>query len=184
MKKFLPIMVFAAIFIFMNNFCFAEVSKDVSLGGIRLGMSYQEVVSMYGEPTAKYERVKDDGSVTSKYIEYGNTVQITFSSKNGNFGIVKNVLVTADNGFSLPSGIKVGSTVSDFTKIYGSVTSSGKGICGLYYRINISNKVCIAFSTTDIGDRNKINSLQITTGSVAYDFAKNLKSLDSKIRRI
>lgn len=183
MKNFLLSFIALAI-IFTSGICFAEVSKDVSLGGIRLGMSYQEVISMYGEPTSKYERVLDDGRVWAKYIEYGNTVQITFSDKNGNFGVVENVFVTADNGFALPSGIKVGSKKSDFSNIYGDANNFGKGRYGLYYKIEISKNKIIVFSTNDINNRDIINSIQITNGLTAFDFEKNKKSSNSKIRYI
>lgn len=124
-----------------SSVCFAEESTEVSLGGIRLGMTYEEVIAMYGEPTIKFDLVNvEDGRIRAKFIEYGDTIQITFSDKKGNFGVVKNVFVSSDNGWMLPSGIKVGSKESDFRKIYEDTKSFGKGWYGHYYRVEIEKK--------------------------------------------
>lgn len=174
MKNFLLSFTAFAI-IFTSSICFAEVLKDVSLGGIRLGMSYQEVISMYGEPSLKYERLDSQGRVWEKFIEYGGTVQVTFSAKKGDFGVVKNVFVTANNGFALPSGIKVGSKKSDFLKIYGDVNNFGKGRYGLYYKVKISKNEVIVFSTNDISNTDIINSLQISnTEATPFEFEKQI----------
>ena len=51
------------VIICLSNNCLAEISKEVSLVGIKLGMSYQEVMAMYEKPTLKYERVDEKGRV-------------------------------------------------------------------------------------------------------------------------
>ena len=131
---------------------------------------------MYGEPSLKYERLDSQGRVWERFIEYGGTVQVTFSAfseKKGEFGVVKNVFVTANNGFSLPSGIKVGSKKSDFVKIYGDLEIRGKGRYGTYYRLKISKNENITFSVNDIGNTEVITSLQISsTDTEPFEFER------------
>lgn len=183
MKKIFRAFILLAIICISNN-CFAEISKEISLGGIKLGMSYQEVISMYGEPTLKYERVDDKGRVWDKFIEYNDTLQVGFTAdNNGDFGVVKNVFVTANNGFSLPSGIKVGSKESDFKKIYSDVKSHGKGKYGLYYTVEISKNELITYSVPDIGNNDKITSLQINKSSPKDRFDKE-RETSHKLRYI
>ena len=153
---------------FLVNICAAEISKEVSLGGIKIGMTYREVVAMYGEPTAKFDELTNKGKIWAKHIEYGNNVQITFSDENGEFGKVKNVLVIADNGWSLSSGIKVGSKKTDFVAIYGEGDSRGKGRYGEYKSVKISKNECIAYSIPDTGNSDKISSIQINNGSFQH----------------
>lgn len=190
MKKCFVVLITAIVL--FASVCSAENSEEVSLGGIRLGMSYEEVVAIYGEPTAKFERVGlQDGRIWAKYIEYGDNVQITFSDNKGNFGVVKNVFVSADNGWTLPSGIKVGSKESDFRKIYEDTKSLEKGWYkgwyGNYYRFEIVKNQYIIFSTPDTGsNQDTISSLQISEDSSRIDkLERNKKSSSySEIRYI
>lgn len=141
-------------------------------------MTYEEVIVIYGEPTAKLERVGlKDGRIWAKYIEYGDNVQITFSDNKGNFGVVTNVFVNADNGWTLPSGLKVGSKAEDFTKVYGNAKNDGKGWYGLYYKVEIAKKPRIEFSTPDTGNnQNIVNSLQIMQYSWTDKFERMKRS--------
>lgn len=170
-----------------SSVCFAEESTEVSLGGIRLGMSYEEVIAMYGEPTAKFEKVDEQGrNCWDKFIEYGDAIQITFSDKKGSFGVVESVFVTANNGWALPSGIKVGSKESDFKKIYPNIQTGGKGWYGLYYKVEIAKNIFIGFSTPDTGNsKDTITSLQITTNQhLNLDFERKKQYVNVTLRPI
>jgi|GEM_PF-3201916 len=118
MKKMFLAMV-TVVTILISNFCFAAASKELSLGGISLGMTYQQVVAMYGEPTLKYHEMYSNlDKISNTYIQYGNNVEIRFSNDNGKIGTVTNVFVTANNGWKLNSGIAVGNTFKDFCNAY------------------------------------------------------------------
>lgn len=117
-KMFLSVV--ALVTILISNFCFAAASKELSLGGISLGMTYQQVVAMYGEPTLKYHSLySNSDKISDTYIQYGNNVEIKFSNDNGKIGTVTNVFVTANNGWKLNSGLAVGNTFQDFCNAYG-----------------------------------------------------------------
>lgn len=182
MKKMFLAMV-TVVTILISNFCFAAASKELSLGGISLGMTYQQVVAMYGEPTLKYHSLySNSDKISDTYIQYGNNVEIKFSNDNGKIGTVTNVFVTANNGWKLNSGLIVGNTFQDFCNAYGVIVMKpnkiedfkrkdafivcAKGWYGEYYRLIIGEvpPKYLIVSDGGIGSKEigKVTSIQIS----------------------
>ena len=113
--------------------CSANAQMPISLGGISIGMSYQSVIAMFGKPNKIYDKKSLNGKLWSRYIEYGDTVQIKFSYDGGVLSGVENVFVTANNGWKLPNGIGVGSNINEIRKLYGSGECHSKGRYGDYW---------------------------------------------------
>lgn len=86
--------------------------QDVELGGIRLGMSYDEVIQLKGKPS---KEEKGYAQLISKVIFYGNDAEIGFLNQK-----VRYVTVTANNGWKTPAGLYAGMTMEEAEKMYGT----------------------------------------------------------------
>ena len=174
MKKRIVFLLVIVVFM-IGSICSAAVHPPVSLGGVSLGMSYQDVVAMFGTPNKTFDQKSQNGKLLSRYIEYGDTVQIMFHYNSGNLSGVKNVFVTANNGWKLPNGIGVGSNINEIRRLYGEGECHSKGQYGDYWEFRLSDGMMIT-ATIDIdseinGMSDKITSLQIGRGNFPeYNF--------------
>lgn len=151
--------------------------SEISLGGVRIGMSYQDVVNMFGKPSVINERRDMQGNLWKRYIEYGNTVQICFDYKKGVLDGVTNVYVIGNNGWTLPSGIKVGSKLKDVFAQYGNGTIDGKGMYGDYWKFKSKDGHTVTVSVEryipnvdDIKDTDVLTSIQLNFGPWENNF--------------
>lgn len=85
--------------------------EQISLGGISPCNSISYVQNIYGEPS----EIISNG----KIILYGKDLVITTYGKPGNL-YVKSIVSTANNGWSLPTGISVGMSEDIVLDTYGS----------------------------------------------------------------
>ena len=95
--------------------CHATISADrLNAGGIYVGKSISEVVSIYGQPTSKF---KEDGN---------DNLQDTYTWKNEKIGLTVLFFrgiayeICVFNGISTPDGIHAGMSVSDVKRVLGT----------------------------------------------------------------
>lgn len=119
MKK---ILLLTAAALCAGTIAMARVPNDEgAMGGIVPGMTKEEVIAIYGAPK--------EGKVTwaaawgphaeAQIIGYGDSVTMNCVRDSGRPFRVTMIHITANNGFSTPSGIHVGSTRSEVIGTYG-----------------------------------------------------------------
>ena len=97
--------------------CHATISTDrMNAGGINLGQSISQVVSMYGQPTDKF---KPDGNLLDTYTWDNGKINLTVLFSKG---VAFDIRVFKD-GISTSDGIHVGMSVSDVKRILGTPDS-------------------------------------------------------------
>lgn len=130
----------------LSNVCFARDLEidELTMGGLPLGCSMDDVQSVYGSPDA--ERSVGDGYTGECVIwKYGETLSIKFRD-----GALDGVTTTADNGFATLAGAYVGMPVYQLDAMYGKPMNyvrnrktAGKGM--LYYRTVRSRNLGMRF---------------------------------------
>ena len=110
MKKIFALTIFLVLS--AVNVCSALSIEEFNLGNVKLNMTYDEVVAMYGQPTS---RLRGYSQLIHDVIIYGDSVEIAFMN-----GKVRHVVTTANNGWKTPSGIYVGMSIDKVIKIYGT----------------------------------------------------------------
>lgn len=95
--------------------CQATISADsLNAGGVYVGQSMSDVVSIYGQPTSKF---KEDGN---------DNLQDTYTWKNEKIGLAVLFFrgiayeIRVSNGISTPDGIHAGMSVSDVKRVLGT----------------------------------------------------------------
>lgn len=95
--------------------CQATISADsLNAGGVYVGQSMSDVVSIYGQPTSKF---KEDGN---------DNLQDTYTWKNEKIGLTVLFFrgiayeIRVSNGISTPDGIHAGMSVSDVKRVLGT----------------------------------------------------------------
>ena len=95
--------------------CQATISADsLNAGGVYVGQSMSDVVSIYGQPTSKF---KEDGN---------DNLQDTYTWKNEKIGLTVLFFrgiayeIRVYNGISTPDGIHAGMSVSDVKRVLGT----------------------------------------------------------------
>ena len=133
----------------MSTSAFAKMNKDagwlsvdnVAIGGITMGMTQDEVASIYGQPdTSKdYGVSKESGAYTIMW-KYGDTFTVWFAN-----GYVDGATTTANNGIQTPAGIHVGSPVGDIWKSYGQpwLEQNNKTSYSYWYHTECGRKLFI-----------------------------------------
>lgn len=132
----------------MGSVAMADLSMEEGyLGGIEPGSDEDYVVQIYGTPKvlrpAEYQAAWGD---YSKVIGYGDSVSMhcTGKSANGPFHVVM-IHVSANNGFSTPRGIHVGSTRREVYQAYGApYVNQGNGK-HLWYKVNKKGNMVFHF---------------------------------------
>lgn len=129
---------------------------DAALGGISPGVTKDYVISIYGEPEeGKIENAWAWGPDSkSQIIKYGNTVSMNCVSDNNGPMEVMMIYVTANNGFSTPRGIHVGSTEREVRDAYGTPDLNSHN--DLWYK-TISNGMNLVFHMKN----GKVNSISV-----------------------
>ena len=111
--------------LFTLNVCFAALpDSEFAIGGLTLGSTEEQVQSVYGEPNSR--RVSEVGIPGSGQYDvrytYGDSVTIIFHE-----GHLTSLIVTRANGWTTPSGIGIGTSLSALLNTYGKPTrTSGK----------------------------------------------------------
>ena len=100
--------------------CFAQIPSSIMIiGGLYIGQSFSEVVSVYGKPVAEKEPA-------------GRGMMYTFAKNGTSFDVricndkVSEVDVFKGNGPSTISGIRIGSTLNEVKNTYGKPDTEGK----------------------------------------------------------
>lgn len=122
---------------------------EMSLGGVRLGMSYQDVVNMYGVPKWK------NGDANIGVAMYGKSIRIGFEDQK-----VVYIFTRANNGWKTPSGLAVGMKLDDAFRMYGKGDILGKGYFAEYYRW-LGEKKGTFYVATDYKDYHKITYIEL-----------------------
>ena len=115
MRKFGILIAAIAFLLISTNICGAVERNEFELGGVNLGNSYDDVIKMYGQPTS---HPGGYSQLVSDVITY-NGVEIGFLGKK-----VRYVVTTKNNGWKTPSGLRVGMSIDDVIKIYGTDCST------------------------------------------------------------
>lgn len=117
--KFLAILAAA---LCAGSVAMAAVPDDsIALGGIVTGMTKADVEEIYGasEELIPYQYVRTTGVYTEK-IGYGDSVVVWLTGQSASeTPKVDGVVVSANNGFTTPEGIHVGSTKQEVLDTYG-----------------------------------------------------------------
>ena len=90
--------------------------SEIAIGGLTVGMSPGNVQDIYGAPDQINSK---NGQL---FYSYGGTVNILFKKNydNNNPDVeINQIKVTANNGFTTPSGLHVGMTYSEMVNLYG-----------------------------------------------------------------
>ena len=100
--------------------CFAQIPSSIMIiGGLYIGQSFSEVVSVYGKPVAEKEPA-------------GRGMMYTFAKNGTTFDVricndkVSEIDVFKSNGPSTISGIRIGSTLNEVKNTYGKPDTEGK----------------------------------------------------------
>ena len=100
--------------------CFAQIPSSIMMiGGLYIGQSFSEVVSVYGKPVA--EREPAGRGMMYTFAKNGTTLNVRIVSDK-----VSEVTVNETNGPSTISGIKIGSTLEEVKKTYGNPDEEGR----------------------------------------------------------
>ena len=110
MKKKLAALLLSGMMTCGNAFAISQ--DDISLGGIYLGMPYEDVIDQYGPPTREE---KGGYQLLRKVIFYGDSIEIGFLGKK-----VRYVTSMMNNGWHTPAGIHAGMNLSEAIDVYGT----------------------------------------------------------------
>lgn len=118
--------------------CFAEIPSSIMIiGGLYIGQSFSEVVSVYGKPVAESEPAGRGRMYT--FTKNGTELNVRIVSDK-----VSEVDVFKVNGPSTISGIRIGSTPEEVTKTYGKPDEEEK--FGDEYVMSYKSKVSNEFT--------------------------------------
>ena len=164
------------IVIFLTLFCLSSICEstssnkfleELSLGGVRLNMSYKDVIAMYGEPT---HMKKGHGQLVRYEIFYGNSIEIHIDKSAE--GKVIGIISTANNGWSTPSGLHVGMPMpqdlvkrifghpvsiapgnknrpwAEYMYCYKETVPAGYGVNGIPLELSITRGITIGYAET------------------------------------
>ena len=100
--------------------CFAQIPSSIMIiGGLYIGQSFSEVVSVYGKPVA--EREPAGRGMMYTFAKNGTTFDVRICNDK-----VSEVAVNQMNGPSTISGIKIGSTLNEVKNTYGKPDTENK----------------------------------------------------------
>ena len=162
--------VFALLLSFLCIFsatCFAGNTRGtplpqerMALGGLHVADTMEYVQSIYGEPESEESGYSQGTGTEYAVWEYSDSVKIHFrKNESTDEYYIKNIMVTADNGFSTPDGIKVGMDEKVLPKTYGEPflhQRSNKGYETYRYQKTVHKYIYLVFIVSD-GKIIKIN---------------------------
>ena len=94
--------------------CFAQIPSSIMIiGGLYIGQSFSEVVSVYGKPVA--EMGPAGRGMMYTFTKSGKTLNVRIVNDK-----VSEVTVNQMNGPSTISGIRIGSTLDEIKNTYGN----------------------------------------------------------------
>ena len=149
MKKYLIALLLCLNFVSIAS---AEVAEElIALGNVYPGQPFSEVVKMYGQP---YESQPYTFGKMYHFFNNGTVPSFRVAATD----IVNYVDTRGSDKFSTPNGIKIGSTIEELRKAYGSPDKEQqfKGVSYSYYQLgsnpnpynNLGPK-CITFHIVD-----------------------------------
>lgn len=142
--------------LFTLNVCFAALpDSEFAIGGLTLGSTEEQVQSVYGEPNSRevsalgapgHERYD---IVTYKY---GDSVMIIFYQ-----GHLTSLIVSRANGWTTPSGIGIGTSLSDLLDMYGKPSWMYNNNTLYHYGIRDASYIGLGFKVKN----NKVIELRL-----------------------
>ena len=129
---------------------------ECRIGDVWLGMPYEELVRMHGEPAWK------SGERAKGVVMYGKNLRIGLED-----GKVAYIYTRANNGWRTPAGLKVGMSRKDAVLLYGEGNRSGTSPVYRDYLYWVSEKPKL-FSGDSPGGYLVIASTAEDPGKVAY----------------
>ncbi len=128
----------------LGNVCHAQIADEsAALGGLTVGLPLTRVIEIYGNP----QKIDQYNNLT-----YGNgTVKIMTNFKSR--VRIDRIYVSANNGFTTPEGIRVGSSINQLFNTYGS---PDRNMPGLYAYI-ARRGTCLFFKHNGV----KITEIQL-----------------------
>ena len=100
--------------------CFAQIPSSIMIiGGLYIGQSFSEVISVYGKPVA--EREPAGRGMMYTFAKNGTTFDVRICNDK-----VSEIDVFKSNGPSTISGIRIGSTLNEVKNTYGKPDTEGK----------------------------------------------------------
>ena len=158
MRKIMLLLTMAMVLLLTNGMCEAAdkripviSTEEVSIGGITVGTSEEEVKEIYGEPSAEEDMPGPSawGGPTRKSL-YGDSFEITYAMSIGKAVVIKS---TANNGLTSGGGFSVGDKIHSVLAKYGNgwhggfKDKQGRPLKMMMYRS--SRNVIIRFSYDD-----------------------------------
>ncbi len=101
-------------------------AEDINMGGLNLNSTYEQVIACYGKPDVVRQV---ELQLVDTEILYGDSVAITFSN-----GVVRKIVVSANNGWRTSDGVHVGMSLNEAMKIYGVNYEEIPDLPGLGYQ--------------------------------------------------
>ena len=128
-------MLLAAVLVLLAaNLCSAArlPDADYALGGIKFGSDADYVKSVYGDPdwVEYYAGTPGSGDIPLWIYHYGDSFIVGIETKRST---VSSMLTSADNGIATPRGIRVGSTLTEIQRAYGTLPQAHKAKQGYCY---------------------------------------------------
>ena len=123
--------------------------EDMALGGIRIGMTIEEVEELCGEPADFLDRM--EGRYAVRIYDYGDTFRVKFRQSEGEDYTVNMVFLGVNDvndyiyapseeakSFETPRGIRLDSTKEDLEAAYGYLpkpkcSHNAPPVCGYFY---------------------------------------------------
>ena len=145
--------------------CQAISGNRINAGGIYIGQSMSEVVSIYGKPISSSSRHIVAGhrhtETVYEYGRFGTTFNVIFDGNNVSF-----VLVAGNNGIATSDGIKVGTPVSEVKRILGPGHEwKGNGKHQISYEQNDPPKGYLPQSIIFYIENNKVKEYRLWNGA-------------------
>ena len=143
--------------------CQAISASHINAGGIYIGQSRSEVVSIYGKPASSNSQQITAGyrhtETKYEYGQFGTTFTILFEGDR-----VGLVTVSGNNGIATSDGIKVGTLISEVKRILGPVRELKDGKHRIIYEQDDAPAGYLPQSITFYFENNKVSMYRIWNG--------------------
>lgn len=171
MKKIFLAVMLSVFALVSSNICSAKMPvSEMYLSGLTFGTSYNEIVRIYGKPTTSeyHGETGPTNNPNANYAvyKYGYSVIINCSNHGKK---TYRIAVTENNGWKTPSGIAVGSNISDVLDLYGNPdyiqTGSFKTAYCYFGDMYSTNKPEFGFIILFNKNSGKILQMEINSGT-------------------
>ena len=143
--------------------CHALSANHMNAGGVYIGQSRTEVVSIYGKPSSSSSQQITAGArhteTKYEYGKFGTTFTILFEGDR-----VGLVTVSGNNGIATSDGIKVGTHVSEVKRILGPGREFKDGKHRIIYEQDDTPAGYLPQTMTFYFENNKVSMFRIWNG--------------------